>query len=95
MKQYIIRSILKTVVVAIIGLFVFYVIYNLYNTPNIENGQIWIKEYVKETPYNKGVYDTVEVIDVIDDFSLIKHNGDTLVWETDIVKLNRKLLNKK
>ena len=36
-----------------------------------------------------------DVIDVIDDFSLIKHNGDTLVWETDIVKLNKKLLNKK
>ena len=76
MKQYIIRSILKTIAVAIIVLLVFYVIYGLYNTPNIEKDQYWIKEYIEKNPYSKVYYDTI-------------------VMETDIVKYNRKKIDKK
>ena len=95
MKKYILRSILKTIVVAIIVLFVFYVIYSLYNTPNIEKDQYWIKEYVEKNPYSKVYYDTIEVIDVANNFALVKYNGDTIVMETDIVKYNRKKIDKK
>jgi len=40
-------------------------------------------------------YDTIEVIDVANNFALVKYNGDTIVMETDIVKYNRKKIDKK
>lgn len=93
MKQYIIRSILNIIIIMGILFFFCYVIYDLYNTTYIQKGQIWVKEYVKETPYNKGVYDTIEVINVLENVSLIKHENDTLVWENDDINTNRKLIN--
>ena len=84
MKKYLIISGLKLIgIIGFIVLFVFTVnkIRKQDNFIKVEKGQKWVKTLQDINPYGYGVYDTVEVLDVTDDYALVKYHGDTVIWE--------------
>lgn len=99
MKKYILRRTFKVFGVLFILFIIFYSINDINKTLkltiDVEKGQFWVKELMEKNPYSGVVYDTIEVIDVTDNFALVKYYGDTMVLETDIVKYNRKKIDKK
>ena len=76
----------------VLSLFVlsFFVIKDVLDS-NVEKGQVWIMD-IKNNPYNKEIKDTVEVLDVCENFAYVKYKGNISIWEKYVIQRNRKLL---
>ena len=62
------------------------------STVVVEKNQLWVREISEKNPFEEAKYDTIRILDVVDNYALVKINNDTLVYETDMITHNRKLI---
>lgn len=80
-------------VLVIITAFVIYSVkmYKKFN-PNIKVGQIWVKEYNIDNPYEEVERDTIVILDVNGDYALYTKNGHTYSIKLFSIPVNGRLI---